>query len=196
MNLEKQYKEIEKQYKEIEKKEITLINSYENEILKKLENLETDYKYNIYYNILKDLIDYILITKKEYLKNKDYLDNNNFNYYCFNIELKKVYNHINNKNELNKKYNDQFNFKILENNDLYFIVYDLIKTDNENLFFKILETDLKDLDKIIYYIFSYILKGILNEYFNINYNNYLDFLKDFYNNIDLIIKQLIILETI
>ena len=188
MNLEKQYKEYEKQYKEYEKKENELIKLYETEINKKLETLKKENEYNIYYLILNDLFNYVLEIKKEY-KEISYFNK------CFKLlNLNEIYNYENYKyyEKLNKKYTIEKSFKILDNNnlnDLYYMIYELIKNDNEILFKDIVFTNLNNINDIIIKIFSYLLKGIIYEYSLFN-NTYLEFLEIFNTDLYLIYENL------
>lgn len=170
--LDKKYNNYLKINKEFFKTENELIKELEikinNELNKRIN--EKNNKYNIYYNILNDLLNYIIECKTIY--NYEY---ENFNLFFNKLELNLVYIDINFKEYLKEKYNTEFIYNILKNNDLYFIVYDLIKTDNKELFKELMDLKINELDKYIFSIFEFILLDIIN---NIPLcNTYLEFLR-------------------
>ena len=181
--LDKKYNNYLKISKEFFKTENDLIKDLEiklnNELDKRIN--EKNNKYNMYCNILKDLLNYINECKTIYSYEYE-----NFNLFFNKLELDLIYYDCNFKEYLKEKYNKEFIYKILENNDLYFIVYDLIKTDNKELFDQLMDLKINELDKYIFCIFDFILTNIINEIFL--YSNYIEFLKmlldnDLLNNI-------------
>ena len=173
MNLEKQYND--------------LINSYENEILLKLKELETDHKYNLYYNMLIDLFNYIELYKNRSINYTDYyniLFNINFN----SLDLNNIYNSIIFKEYLKEKYDKNFNIQIIKENNILYLIDYIIKDNNTDLFNKLKNIDINNLDLIIKYILEFLLNEFLTEFkFN---NDYLEFLRILNNNFR-IIKDII-----
>ena len=135
-----------------------------NENLNKLN--EKKY-YNIDYNIIKDILYYIEINKKNKILFK-------------NIDIYNIYNNDNEKfnNYLYEKYNFKLCLNIIKNNDIEFIINENLSiNENEKLYNELIKIKLKDIEKFIFKIFDYIIFYIIDSNIN-NLNNYDNFLYD------------------
>ena len=112
---------------------------------------EKEYKY-----IDNDARDYIIdlvLSRKLYIKKKGiYLNLQlQYNLYCYERGIKRIYNYINEKYNLDKYYNDY----VLEE-------YDILYSENKELAEKIIMKDIFTKDKYIRFIYDEITKIYFN----------------------------------